>query len=131
MLSLSLATSDPNGTNITAIQALTGGIFVTPRDLTILRMQCQIVNQQTNTNIVVTVFKGTTANDSSAAVGITRIGNPFAPTMGVGKTYSIGQNLTSGNTLDSGQFILVTAHTPDVTKICYPNIVLTIDGQYR
>jgi len=130
-LSLPLATSDPNGTNITAIQALTGGIFVTPRDLTILRMQCQIVNQQTNTNIVVTVFKGSTINNSSAAVGLTRIGSTFAPTMSMGKTYSIGQNLTSGNTLDSGQFLFVTCHTPDVTKVCYPNIILTIDGQYR
>jgi hypothetical protein len=130
-LSAVLATSDPNGTNITAIKALTGGIFVTPRDLTLLRITCNMVNQQTDDNIIVTLFKGATANNSNAVVGLTRIGSTFTATMGRLKTYSITQTLTSGNTLDAGEFLLVTAHTTSFSKTSYPNIIITLDGQYR
>ena len=77
------------------------------------------------------MFKGTTADNSSAVVGLTRIGVPFAPTMSANKTFVVTQNLTSGNTLDAGQFLLVTAHVTSFSKTSYPNIILTLDGQYR
>ena len=130
-LSSTLASSDPHGTDISAIQALTGGIFVTPRDLTLLRITCNMVNQQTNDNIIVTLFKGTTANNSNATVRLTRIGSTFTATMSSKKTYSITQTLTSGNTLDAGEFLLVTAHVTSFSKTSYPNIIITLDGQYR
>ena len=99
LLSLQIGTSDPDGTNILAVYALKGAVYIAPQDLLINRVSCTMVNDRNNDNIIVTMFKGTVVNDSNAAVQIDQIGSTFAPTMVRNKTYVTVQTLTSGNQL--------------------------------
>ena len=131
LLSLQLATSDPDGTNILAVYALKGAVYIAPQDLLINRVSCTMVNDRNNDNIIVTMFKGTVVNDSSATVQIDKIGSTFAPTMTRNKTYVTTQTLTSGNQLSAGDFLLFTAHVTSYSSTSYPSIIVTIDGQYR
>lgn len=133
LLSISFATSDPNGGNITAQSAMTGQVFIAPRDLEIHRATCYLMNSHNNDNIIVTMFKGTTTDDNASLnnIGLTRIGTTFAPTMARRKTYVVNQNLTSNNQMSAGEGLIITAHVTSHTSTSYPNILITLDGQYR
>ena len=110
---------------------MTGQVFIAPRDLTIHRATCFIHNGFTNDDIIVTMFKGTTTNDNAGTnnIGLTRLGSTFAPSMDRRKTYVVTQNMT--DTLDAGQGLIITAHVTSYSGNSYPNIMITLDGQYR
>ena len=90
-------------------------------------------NSHNNDNIIVTMFKGTTTDDNASLnnIGLTRIGTTFAPTMARRKTYVVNQNLTSNNQMSAGEGLIITAHVTSHTSTSYPNILITLDGQYR
>ena len=131
-LANSLFTSDPNGTNGDYRLATLCRDFIATQDLTVLRGTATFHNGNNNDNLILTMFKGTFANNSSAVIAVTRIGDEFAPTMTRNKNYVVSQNISSNANLSAGDFIFftlhVTSHTAGTTR---PNVGITLDLQYR
>ena len=88
-------------------------------------------NNRNNDDIILTLFKGRLVNDSNAAIEINRIGNTFAPSMDLNKTYILTQDFTSGHLFAAGDFLLMTLHTTSWTNTSYPALTVTLDGEYQ
>tara|TARA_B100001094_G_C18002671_1_gene706025 strand:+ start:67 stop:870 length:804 start_codon:yes stop_codon:yes gene_type:complete len=131
-LANALFTSDPNGTNGDYRIATLCRDFIATQNLTVLRGTATFQNASNNDNLILTMFKGTFANDSNAVIAVTRIGSEFAPTMTRNKNFVVSQNISSNANLSAGDFIFftlhVTSHTVGTTR---PNVGITLDLQYR
>ena len=131
IMTQNLGTSNINGTTTSAAKAFNGSSFIAPQacQVNAITVAC---NNPTNTdNLVIEIFKATLVNDSSAAVTLTLV-KQFAIAIGAtNKTYLASSNLTSANTLNAGDSLMVVIHIPSLSGTSFPNAVVTIDGQYR
>ena len=131
LFSIALATSDPNGTNIPAKHGILSNSFVAPKNCRIRNAYVTMFNSRNSDNIILTIFKGSLATDSNTAVEINRMGSIFAPTMTINKTYIASQDFTSGNAMSAGDFLLFTLHVTSYSSTSYPNLTVTLDGEYQ
>jgi len=127
-MSTQLATSDPHNTAIANMVAFKARQFTAVQNMQLNRATCTLLNDRNGDDIIVTMFKGTLANDSNSNITITRIGNTFAPSMTYRSNYILSQNLEVA--LSAGDFIMFTCHTTSFTSTSYPSITITLDGQY-
>jgi hypothetical protein len=129
-LSTILASSDPHSTAVSYLAGTRYQAFIASQAMVINNAYATFINDRNDDNIIFTMFKGTFVSGGHATITITRIGSAFAPTMTQSNNFSVAQAFTSGNTLAAGDFIMFTMHVTSFTSTSYPQIAITIDGQY-
>ena len=128
--SLVLATSDPNGTNVSYLEAAIYCSYIAPRDCKLIRAHVRTLNYTNNDDTIVTIFKGTAVDNSTSNIQIDRIGNAMTIATTANKTFFESQDFSSGNSLSANDFIIFTHHVTSYSSTHYPMSLITLEFEY-
>ena len=92
----------------------------------------KFLNPTNDDKLIFAIYKGTYVNNSDATITLTQIGTDitYAFATAEDKNYIYNKNFTSGNTLSTGDLLVMTVRVSSHTGTSYPYINSFLELEY-